>query len=97
MYLIIPLSIHSLVYGKFLSSICETEESIRWYQVAIKCYKQWGACAKADQLEKENCLDSLLPGEEKERRGDEGLKHNRDEKPSSQASNHTAISLPSIS
>jgi len=74
------------MYGKFLSSVCETDASNHWYQAAIKCYKQWGAYAKADQLKKEHYPDTLLPGEERERRGDEGLKHNRDEGPSSQAS-----------
>jgi hypothetical protein len=61
-----------------LSSICETDDSNRWYQAAIKCYKQWGAYAKADQLKKEHNPDTTLLPEEEISSG-MGLKHDRDE------------------
>jgi len=66
------------LYGKFLSSICEADESNRWYRAAIECYKQWGAHAKADQLKKEHHPDTTLPPGEEISSGT-GLKHDRNE------------------
>merc|ERR1711862_648981 len=46
------------LYGKFLSSIAETEDATKCFLEAHDCYRIWGAHAKADGLWKEQNLCS---------------------------------------
>jgi len=48
------------LYGKFLTSIVEADEALRWFKCAHTCYIQWGAAAKAEWLWTEHNL-GLLP------------------------------------
>jgi len=38
------------LYGRFLLSVIETDESLIWFKCAHACYLQWGAVAKAEQV-----------------------------------------------
>ena len=50
------------LYGKFLSSIIETNEAFIWLKCAHACYMQWGAVAKADQVWKDHNLGMTIVG-----------------------------------
>jgi len=45
------------LYGKFLTSIIETDEAIVYFKCAHACYMQWGAVAKAEQVRKDHNLN----------------------------------------
>merc|ERR1711862_511046 len=64
------------LYGKFLSSIVETEEATAYFIEAHDCYKSWGAQAKADRLWKERNLSSFAGREIRTART---RKHGRDD------------------
>jgi len=60
--------------GKYLVSIVEVHEAKRCFMSAHKCYKQWGADAKADKLWKDWNLTSSIECMESC-----AIKHKRDE------------------
>mmetsp|Transcript_17647 Transcript_17647/g.31915 ORF Transcript_17647/g.31915 Transcript_17647/m.31915 type:complete len:184 (+) Transcript_17647:88-639(+) len=47
------------LYGKFLTSIVEADEALRWLKCAHTCYMQWGAVAKAERMWTEHNLGLL--------------------------------------
>lgn len=57
------LSTFSQLYGKFLSSLVEIDDAAQWLLKAHTCYMQWGAAAKATQLQNDHNLVLLMPGE----------------------------------
>lgn len=50
------------LYGKFLSSIIETNEALCWFKCAHVCYVQWGAAAKAERFWNEHNLGTSVDG-----------------------------------
>jgi len=48
------------LYGKFLLSLVEIDEAKLWFQRAHTSYMQWGAIAKAGQLQRDHNL-SISP------------------------------------
>mmetsp|Transcript_14008 Transcript_14008/g.30499 ORF Transcript_14008/g.30499 Transcript_14008/m.30499 type:complete len:83 (+) Transcript_14008:347-595(+) len=59
--------------GHYLSSIIELKEATKCYKNAYECYMQWGAVAKAKQIQKDYNL-CFADGEFK----GNSLKHSRD-------------------
>ena len=63
------------LYGKFLKSIVEIDDAVKYLGMACDCYTVWGAHAKVSWLVKEHNL--VLSAKNKNTEDTVGTKHSR--------------------